>query len=402
MKKKYDFSILQNADEKTLTDISERYPAMHQQELDKLLKRSEQKYQTYQKAQAFIPDNTESGEVKIIKNTKWYQMAFAAAACIVVTVCAVSGIANMKRVPPAEELPSAEAVLTSETTAATVAETMTETSEITTFSSTETHSIIQTTVTTLCPETTSVSNIEMTDNTEKISSTAEMQTFTETVRTESTVPETIPFIISESFEPEPELIVPAVPEIIETEPVPEESVSQNEEFQLPGFRIVYDEYIEKYLFSLDIPAHKQIEPLAERYAPVQLPEGYALFEDNCNYDLETSRYLRYHKDMQKAITFHQTAIAEKQLDASISGRFNSMQEIIDRYRPLNINGCPGYILTDVYSGKGVMSFYTDSDYAPETMTLVVWHDEDYVFMLTGEDISEDELIRMAESVQPDA
>ncbi len=410
MKKKYDFSLLQNADEKTLEDIAERYPAMNQQELDRLLKRAEQKYQAYQNAQNFIPADEESGEAKLIKHTGWYQTTFAAVACLAVTVCAVSGIANMKRrVPPAEELPAAEAVSTSETTASSAPETMTETSETTsgtTKASAETHSVTQT-PTTIFSETTAVSNSETADTTEKISSTARVQTFTETVRTEAVLPETVPSVISHSSDPEPEITetisaASSVPEITETEPIPEETAPQTEEFQLPGFRIVYDEYIEKYLFSLDIPAHKQIEPLAERYAPVQLPEGYALFEDNCNYDLETSRYLRYHKDMQKAVTFHQTAIAEARLDEAYSGGFDSVQEMTDRYRPLNINGRSGYIVKDTNGGRGIMSFYTGSDYIPETITVLVWRDEDYVFDLVGEDISEEELIRTAESVQPDA
>jgi len=80
---------------------------------------------------------------------------------------------------------------------------------------------------------------------------------------------------------------------------------------------------------------------------------------------------------------------------------DSVQEILDEFQSVAISGNYGYIRTESNVNRSAMSFYTGTDYLPEQVTILEWVDGNYEFQLYGEEISAEELIRMAESVQPE-
>ncbi|MBR0483414.1 MAG: DUF4367 domain-containing protein [Oscillospiraceae bacterium] len=429
------FSVLEDTDEETLLHIAEHYPLADKKQIEEVFAMSEKKYQA---GTDFInPAEEETYEVQIVKHTGWYKTVIGAVACLAVTVGAVGAVAKIKPVQPEPDFSVAEV-------AESITETQPETTRETKISETSRkHS--ETTINAVQNTETPAETV-MTAVSETIpavvTTAVQSQTVAKTTRitTTQTVPEVIPEEIS-APEPEkqyiPEAVVEMIPETVENQPLPEtpQETETSEEIQqeiqpetfetrplqtfingcyldyevltnqFSGFRIVFvkNSHNGKDSYSLypeNIP--QEIETCPERYIPSWLPEGYTLneasFYDNVN-EPDPTRIRFYVNDNQKAIVFKEYNTLARNL-YPLTER-DSVQEILDEFQSVAISGNYGYIRTESNVNRSAMSFYTGTDYLPEQVTILEWVDGNYEFQLYGEDISAEELIRMAESVQPE-
>lgn len=192
--------------------------------------------------------------------------------------------------------------------------------------------------------------------------------FTEMLTEETTFTETVPLPEETEFVP----IAETIPET--TEPV-------NISLSFPNFRVRYDEGCQKYyLDPIYRPVH--IGDMRTRYLPTWLPDGYEL-SDKSYYDdvseADPTRIRVYLKNNQQGITFYQYDAYVRNSYCAFG--FHSEQELAKKCHPVLIGCWYGYIFTD------------------DTDTILVWCNKDYQFELVGEDISEEELMQVANSVQ---
>ena len=422
MKQNHDledlFSVLEHADEETLLHIAEHYPLADKKQIEEVFAMSEKKYQAG--TDFTNPAEEETYQVQITRSTGWYKSVIGAVACLAVTVGAVSAVANMKRVPPEPDFSVAESIET-ETISETYPETkISETSRKyseTTVKSVQNAEMPAETVMIAISETKSTTFTAVT-GTKKTSGSAVTTVQTKknqnsvTVKTETVTPSVSEMIVhkntSQPETPTEEIQQETQPETLEIRPLQtfingcylDYEVLTN---QFSGFRIVFvkNPHNGKSSYSLypeNIP--QEIETCPERYIPSWLPDGYALndasFYDDVN-EPDPTRIRFYVNDNQKAIVFKEYNTLARNL-YPLTER-DSVQEILDDFQSVCINGNYGYLRTEFNVNQSAMSFYTGTDYLPEQVTVLEWVDGNYEFQLYGEDVSAEELIRMAESVQ---
>ncbi len=197
----------------------------------------------------------------------------------------------------------------------------------------------------------------------------------------------------------------------ETEPIPTAPVLpvDPEIPEFPGYRI--EHFIdpigkEKYLlypaegfeidynnFESSMTDFEEVHTIRKYYQPTSYPEGFS--DAVCGEDLiGKQRFLLYPNGIRNSISFVQ--------EGFLSNHFEIPADEIMQCRPVMINSMYGYIRTvpakgDSLLGQHMRAFMDLDDYLPTTLTILVWNDGVNWFQMTGEDVSEDDIIRMAES-----
>ncbi|MBR1555536.1 MAG: DUF4367 domain-containing protein [Oscillospiraceae bacterium] len=410
MKQNHDledlFSVLEHADEETLLHIAEHYPLADKKQIEEVFAMSEKKYQAG--TDFTNPAEEETYQVQITRSTGWYKSVIGAVACLAVTVGAVSAVANMKRVPPEPDFSVAESIETE-----TISETYPETkiSEMSRKYSETTVKSVQNTETPAETVTTAVSETIPA----VITTAVQSQTITETTRTTTT--QTVPEAIQEEEvsvpEPEtlyiPEAIAETIPEAIEeTQPVPEETqpvetlilasgtyyLTKADYEYVPGFvaksydgpEIECNGDVSKLPYDVLYPMLDGTESnnFDVEYAPTYLPdETYFLSQNmadsprkcrsliysaNPNGWNKRTEFAQFTKPTYKETLFTRQAEGETYYLAPL--------DIIE------INGHAGWI-------ENLLGGY-----------ILTWDGGDYIMRIQSYTLSLEEIIKMAESVQP--
>ena len=93
MKNEDLFHMLENADDETLKRIAEEFP-INPDQMETVFLKSEQKYK--QKTDSEPPAEQETYPVHVVKAYGWYKAVLAAAACMLICMAGIKGIAGMK------------------------------------------------------------------------------------------------------------------------------------------------------------------------------------------------------------------------------------------------------------------------------------------------------------------
>ena len=174
-----------------------------------------------------------------------------------------------------------------------------------------------------------------------------------------------------------------------------ETIEAMPKFDISGYLMRYQQIegtqdCEYRIFPADTLNSDRYQGTPEWYQPVVIPDGFTI---NTSYGSDhgaTERELLYDKNGQNAIAFSQCM---KEVGVCVVE-----EENIQNIREISINGQDGYILTYPNHDAGLMQTLFGGNYQPQNCTLLVWNNGKYVFKLKGEDVTEEELIRMAESL----
>ena len=402
------FAVLDNADEETVRYMAEHFLFADKPETEEVFAMSEKKYQA---GKDFTnPAEEETYEVQITRSTGLYKSVIAAVACLAVTVGAVGAVANMKRVQPEPELSAAEAV---ETEAVTEIQTEAQSSETTRKSAETTAVPKKENVMTSVPETLpAVAETVITSVPETIPEivTTTVQTVTETILTE-----TVPEVIQEEVSvPEPE--TQYIPEIIETQSLPETEAP--EENNPSGFILepVEDENGSSYMKLTAVRDNHAPTNIDVRYAVTWLPDGYGAYqtvlkdvdeyyENQQNYYAELaeagkcSAWETWYCNEQDKLTLMQFCRNSFQYTFApgytdeyneiLAEDFGFTLEMIKeatQMKEITVNGQPG--------------IYQWQNQGSNTDCEMFWICDGYVMGIEAFDVSVEDVLRIAESVQP--
>jgi len=171
-----------------------------------------------------------------------------------------------------------------------------------------------------------------------------------------------------------------------------ESIQPMPDVEIQGYTVRfqkfdYDDEFAYHFYAENIPL--QIPNFEKWYQPVTLPDGFSL-NTSYGWDFGTmERILLYDKNGQNAIIFKQE---------TIDTAYRISEKNIQNVRSISINGGASYILSYQADQPGFMEVLLGGSYQPQNKTFLSWNDGKYVFSLQGEDVSEEDLIKMAESI----
>ena len=171
-----------------------------------------------------------------------------------------------------------------------------------------------------------------------------------------------------------------------------ESIQPMPDVEIQGYTVRFQKFSYENEFAYHFYAENiplQIPNFEKWYQPVTLPDGFSL-NTSYGWDFGTmERILLYDKNGQNAIIFKQE---------TIDTAYRISEKNIQNVRSISINGGAGYILSYQADQPGFMEVLLGGSYQPQNKTFLSWNDGKYVFSLQGEDVSEEDLIKMAESI----
>ena len=404
------FYLLEHADDETIRHLSENYLSADADEMERIFQRSEQKYEMRCQKDSDMDEVSVPVQEKNIRNSGLYRSIFTMAACLILTVGAVTGIMKLKPLTPEEELPSADTPDTTESVPETESETIqtteirqpeisAETTYVTDMTETLTTTAITTTVMTeTTPKSTAVTSHTKTAGITETSAPETVQTVTETII--QTVPE-------ETNVPEIAETIPVtetVPEITETETIPEttepKTEPETETAQAPDsvFYLESKDYGAESGFEYIITSVK-VHPDADApdsfdvyYMPTWIPEGDEFTGIGKAEDGSSISY-SYAKGNARNIIIHQYLQSDF---TGLAPDLNVPDTEYSDFTYTTINQNPACYYTWITTPLPV--YNTD----PYQSNIIYWKQGGYILWLEAYNLSLEESFQIAESCVPTA